>query len=156
MKRAYRAFHRARETDAARSIPAILSEKTSRALSSPAWSPLLSSPPAQTAAGWQSWLGFCSQFIGCGARTVPPTLIEFRERRGCDDRSLSPGIWTMWWDSSLHLREPDQRHPMEKSCYSSLMLYGPPNGKWTGPVLRHLLTKASPFDQIFLNFRSTI
>ncbi len=138
MKRAYRVFHRARESDAERSIPAILSEKTSTVRSSPAWPRLLSSPPAHTAAGWASWLVLCSQFICCGARSMPPTLIEFRERRGCDDRSLSPGIWTMWWDSSLHLREPDQRHPMDKWCYSSLTRLGRPLENKIGPVLKDL------------------
>lgn len=59
-----------------------------------------------------------TQFI-CG--TLPPTLwlsLESAETAMIAHFLRAYG-WTMWWDSSLHLREPDQRHPMEKSCYSS-------------------------------------
>lgn len=144
MKRAYRAlFHRARERDAARSIRAILSEKTSSLLcallrhdhSSSAllrrtplqaehhgWSAALSSSAVERAHGRLLWLSFESAEAAMIAHFLGAYIY----------------IWTMWWDSSLHLREPEQRHPMEKWCYSSLTRLGRPLENKFGPVLKDL------------------
>lgn len=52
--------------------------------------------------------------------TAAYSLIEFRERRDCDDRSLSPGIWM---DHVMRLIPPSARArsapPNGELCYSS-------------------------------------
>jgi len=118
---------------------------------------LLSSPPAHTAAGSGSlsWLLFGSQFICCA---LPPTLwLSFESAEtAMIAHFLRAYGWTMWWwDSSLHLREPDQRHPMETSSRCSSCWAAQWRVNRHSSVLRDLARERNippPFEQVSLSF----